>query len=75
MASIVRCERCGRRRRSLGGWNATFDRGRIVGYLCPDCQSPEENAEAAINEATIDYSRWSVDEDGRLHAPAKGDED
>lgn len=26
-------------------------------HICPSCQTPEENAEAVINEATIDYSQ------------------
>lgn len=51
-----RCSRCHRRlRNNTDGWNATFDRGVIVGLICPGCQTPEENAEAVINEATTDY--------------------
>lgn len=49
------CGRCGRRYRGRGDWNATMREGVIVGLLCPRCQSPEENAEAEINEATLDY--------------------
>jgi hypothetical protein len=37
--------------------------GEPIGYLCPNCQTPEENAEAEINLATIDYS---VDDQGRM---------
>lgn len=37
-------------------WNVTLVRGIAVGITCPGCQTPEENAEAAINEATLDYA-------------------
>src|SRR5215211_7124598 len=56
-SKIIRCSRCNRRmRRAIepgrGEWNATFVHGVLTGYLCPDCQTPEENTEAVINEAT-----------------------
>jgi hypothetical protein len=38
------------RRWGSGEWNATLRQGVVVGYLCPDGQTPEENAEAAIHE-------------------------
>ncbi len=41
-------------------WNGVFDRGRLVGALCPDCQTPEENAEAVINGATTDYTNITL---------------
>ena len=52
----VHCYRCERKSRNYAGWNIEFDNGHAVGFLCPNCQTPEENAEAVINEATIDYS-------------------
>ena len=57
-AIVIRCDRCGRRYRNPAAfvtdeWNATLRQGVVVGYLCPDCQTPEENAEAAIDEATL----------------------
>ncbi|MBF4613772.1 hypothetical protein [Curtobacterium sp. VKM Ac-1376] len=55
---LVRCDRCRRRNRNPNadnGWNATVKRGVVVGYLCPSCQTPEENAEAEINKATTEY--------------------
>ncbi|NDJ91469.1 hypothetical protein [Mycolicibacter kumamotonensis] len=55
MSAMIRCDRCRRRYRGHGEWNATARQGVIVGYLCPDCQTPEENAEAEINLATLDY--------------------
>jgi len=63
-----RCDRCNKLYRGHGDWNAVLRRGVIIGYLCPGCQSPEENAEAVINEATIDYGR---DQLGRLTGKAK----
>jgi len=71
---VIKCDRCQRRYRGQADWNATFKQGKITGYLCPDCQSPDMNAEAVINEATIDYKRGYHDPDGRLHAPLKVDE-
>ena len=63
----VQCLRC---RRSVSsriaaetGWNTTVKQGVIVGYLCPACQTPEENAEAEINLATTKYG---VDAFGRM---------
>jgi hypothetical protein len=41
--------------RDTTGWNYTTKAGVIVGYLCPGCQSPEQNAEAEINEVTRQY--------------------
>lgn len=53
----IQCSRCGERTRPVKavGWNATFSAGRVVGYLCPACQTPEENVEAEINLATTNY--------------------
>ncbi len=66
----VRCQRCQRRAEGdLQGWNGTVSGGRVVAVLCPDCQTPEENAEAAIKEATLDYG---TDEQDRLVAWPKG---
>ncbi|MGI8879021.1 MAG: hypothetical protein ACR2KJ_00605 [Jatrophihabitans sp.] len=53
------------------GWNVTMSKGIVVGYLCPDCQTAEENTEAVINEAGIDYSAGHVDAAGRYWAPSK----
>lgn len=55
MNRVVRCSECHRRMRSMAGWNSVFKAGVVVGNLCPDCQTPEQNAEAEINEATLDY--------------------
>lgn len=54
-AKVIRCDRCRRRYRGHGEWNVIGRQGAIVGLLCPSCQTPEENAEAEINAATLDY--------------------
>jgi hypothetical protein len=64
----MKCRRCDRKYKGRGEWNAVFRRGVYVGLLCPDCQTPEENAEAAINQATLEYA---LDEHGRPMARPK----
>ena len=56
---IVECARCGKIEfaGNAEGWNTVFDMGVIAGFLCPECQTPEEDLEAQVNEATIDYSK------------------
>ncbi|MEU5836428.1 hypothetical protein ABZ820_22540 [Streptomyces diacarni] len=53
-------------------WNTVFANGRATGYLCPDCQTPEENAEAEVKEALLDYDHSGTDADGRLRVVARG---
>jgi hypothetical protein len=65
------CDRCGRRLRNPGPdceWNVIVELGVITGLICPNCQTPAENAEAAIHEATLDYAVI----DGRLAGRHKG---
>lgn len=65
------CDRCGRRARSLAAmseWNVVVEHGLITGLLCDRCQTPEENAEAAIHEATMEYTVTG----GRLAGRPKG---
>ena len=54
----------------MGDWNATVKRGVVVGSLCPNYQTPEENAEAVVNEATTVYGR---DAQGRFTGRPKAD--
>ncbi|OBB10721.1 hypothetical protein A5731_22665 [Mycolicibacterium conceptionense] len=49
---VIRCDRCRRRYRNTAGWNADLIAGLIVGYLCPDCQAPQEDLEAELNLIT-----------------------
>ncbi len=67
---VFTCDRCDRRTRNVAGWNVTLEGGLPVGYLCPRCQTPEENAEAEVNEATTDYTHR--DAEGRLFGRPKG---
>ena len=60
---IVRCNRCNRRARTTTGWNVMIRQGIVYAHVCPTCQTPEENAEAEINIATLHYG---VDALGRL---------
>lgn len=50
-------------------WNAELKQGVIVKILCPNCQTTEQDLEAQINEATLDYTR---DTFGRLRGTIKG---
>ncbi|MDP9822790.1 hypothetical protein [Nocardioides massiliensis] len=67
----TRCSRCSKKYRGRGDWNSTYKQGICIGLLCPACQTPEENAEAAINEATLDYGRGGFDAFGRQYARSK----
>ncbi len=51
-------------------WNAVWDKGYLTGFLCPDCQTPEENAEAEINAATM--TPVGIDEAGRAWGRRNG---
>ncbi len=55
MTNKLTCSRCGRSGTDRGDWNGNFKAGRLVTVTCPACQNPDENAEAAVNEATIEY--------------------
>ncbi|MFF7415705.1 hypothetical protein [Streptomyces lydicus] len=47
--------------------------GVLRGLLCPECQTPEENAEAEVKEATLDYAHMAPDDEGRQQvAPIGG---
>ncbi len=57
VAKVQKCERCQRRYRGSGDWNVTTRDGEAIGILCPTCQTPEENVEAVVNQATLVYAR------------------
>lgn len=63
------CGLCDRSYFGEDGWNATIVGGRPVGFTCPECQTPEQSAEAEINDATTDYS---LDDEGRVIRHPKG---
>ncbi|WP_414120838.1 hypothetical protein [Corynebacterium nuruki] len=56
MSNVIKCDTCHRRYRGHGEWNATVNAGIVTGYTCPDCQTPEQNAEAVVNAATLGYA-------------------
>lgn len=68
----VTCFRCGAREkiRKAVDWNGEFRNGRLVAVLCPACQTPEEDVEARVNEATLVYG---ADDRGRVIGRPKGD--
>jgi len=57
----TRCHRCNRRWRDGAAdadrWNTEFKAGVVLWLLCPGCQTPEENLQAEINDATLNYAR------------------
>jgi hypothetical protein len=44
-------------------WNMTLAEGVVVGLHCPQCQTPEESAEAEVNAATLTYE---LSADGKI---------
>lgn len=70
MSKTIRCDRCNRRRRNVASpdgqrWNDVWKDGYVVGHLCPDCQTPDENSEAIDNMGRFDYSTMTKTPDGR----------
>jgi hypothetical protein len=72
MSKALKCSKCGRRFRERAFdaefWNVELHAGIITQVLCPDCQTPEQDMEAQVNEAMLDYSR---DASGRIIGQAK----
>lgn len=66
----LKCSRCSRstKAKRADGWNFDLRGGVVVEIICPSCQTAEENAEAEINEATLNYS---VDAFGRFVGASK----
>jgi hypothetical protein len=58
VSKVKRCTRCGKRQRRDDGWNLQWIGGYVTALICPECQTPEENAEAAVEEVLTDYSTW-----------------
>ncbi|MEU5242381.1 hypothetical protein ACH4UR_37400 [Streptomyces lydicus] len=66
LGHCYRCTRaCWKEADDASRWNTEFDRGVRVGLICPECQTPAENAEAEVKAATLDYAHTVADEDGR----------
>lgn len=65
----LKCKRCEKLFRGQLGWNVELRGGVVQFALCGDCQTPEENAEAELNAATLTYAK---DELGRVVGTPKG---
>lgn len=67
---VIRCHRCRRPLRGAGdGWNVVTREGVARWFLCLDCQTPQRDAEAQANEATLNCG---VDPVGRFISCPKG---
>ncbi|WP_331756979.1 hypothetical protein OHA38_44235 [Streptomyces sp. NBC_01732] len=59
ISTRLRCSRCrcfapkDLTSKAAENWNGKWEQGRLVLILCPACQTPLENAEAAVNEAEL----------------------
>lgn len=63
-----RCGRCGKHASDTSGWSAAVAMGAIVSILCGSCQTRDEQAEAAVNSATLDFALIN----GRIASRPKG---
>lgn len=66
-----RCSRCDKRIHKDVMANVTVKHGVIVGFLCSNCQTGEEQIEAAVNESLIDYSTMTTNAFGQMVARYK----
>jgi hypothetical protein len=75
MMAAIRCKRCSRRWREQHDWSVIVVDGRIVELFCPDCKTPDEAVEAAVNEAMLDAAldkRGLIVLSPRARPPAAG---
>jgi hypothetical protein len=56
MADLSVCAGCGRPFDGDARWNVGYVQGRAVQALCPDCQTPDDTAEAEEHARTVDYA-------------------
>ncbi|MET9957458.1 hypothetical protein ABZ135_38725 [Streptomyces sp. NPDC006339] len=63
IAKRLRCSRCGcfaprdLTSKAAENWSGKWVEGRLAVIVCPPCQTPLENAEAAANEAEVTVRR------------------
>ena len=73
MSKALKCSTCGRRFRERAFdaefWNVELHAGIITRVLCPDCQTPEQDMEAQVNQAMLNYARNTS---GQIIARTKG---
>jgi hypothetical protein len=71
----IECKRCARELhradQDADRWNTEYQRGRQVGFICPDCQTDVEDLEAEVNLATTDYTSMRRDAFGLWRARPK----
>jgi hypothetical protein len=65
---VIRCVRCRKRQRSPEGWNVDYVAGLVIGYVCANCQSAEEDLGAQVNLVLSPPSGWSA-----LNVAAEGE--
>jgi hypothetical protein len=57
---VLHCTICHRRFREhstdAAYWNCEVHSGVVTRIICPDCQTPTQDMEAAVNDAMLDYS-------------------
>ena len=56
---VEKCMRCHRRFRGHGEWNHKWISGLLVGAICPDCQTMDEDLEAELSEITGASANWT----------------
>ncbi|MCX4902445.1 hypothetical protein OG571_46755 (plasmid) [Streptomyces sp. NBC_01369] len=67
ISTRLRCSRCrcfapkDLTSKAAENWNGKWESGRLVLILCPACQTPLENAEAAVNEAGLRAGMFLAD--------------
>lgn len=73
--TLIECDRCGKAaflaEAAEQQWNIVAAKGYVTGFLCHECQTDAEDLEAQVNESLLDYTKTTVDEQGRLRAPLK----
>lgn len=70
----LKCDRCGREENiheltERHYWIGITKDGYLATWLCPDCQTPEEQAAAEVNDALLEYKK---DDQGRMMGRRKG---
>lgn len=68
-----RCTRaCWKDADDFSRWNGSFNKGVLVGLICPGCQTLVEHTEAEVHSATLDYGSLRRDGAGQLRIDPVG---
>jgi hypothetical protein len=57
-AKTIRCRECRKRWRGQDSWNVDYVAGMAAGYLCPDCQTTDQDLEAQVNAVLNPPTQW-----------------